>query len=205
MLQILKKHVKHFTNPKHDIAQYVYFIGDGSVIATDAHKLVRILDVHTEVEHTRKVDLKTVVTEPVKNAPRFERLIPTATATFEVELDVNETLKALAAVEAALSASDTPDEPVQLIGTTDGLVLHGKAHVSHSWKGHVQIKTKISDVDFDGLSITFNLTYFIQCLKLFKDFKYDFVTLGVTEKFKPMKFTVLDEAVEMILLPVRKC
>lgn len=203
MLQILKKHVKHFTDAKHDVAKYIYYRADGAVIASDAIKMVRILDVHTEAEHIRKTDFKTAVSaEDCARKPNFERLFPSSPKA-EIELHIAETLKELAAVEAAIKVSEVPNEPVKLISTEEGLFVQGTAYVSESWKGHVQIKTHLSKMKFDDVEITFNLTHFIQCLKLLKDFKYEFITLAIHGPTKPMTFQTIDEAVEMLMLPVR--
>lgn len=208
MLDTVLKHAKFFTKADHEreTARVVHYLEDGSLFSTDSFKAVWLKDAHSEAAHTRDVKGKKSKVEPF-TLNKVESLMGLASTKVEnahvdINIDVEDLLNFTKGVKAG--AKHDTDGPVDAliniqIENGKGLVLqHNGAdfRATHIEDKYANRKTaECATLDAELLEPVLNL---------FNALGYDDARMLIGGAFRPVEFRSWDDAIRMVVLPVRK-
>lgn len=168
---------------------------DGSLYVTDSYRLYAAKHMHSNVE-TSVVDPKTGGTID-GSYPDVSRLIPNrADAKYIARLNVEEALGAFNALLKANQVVGKGEERVEVRPIDEGTKI---AFVAENRAMTASYEVPTQEGEIDGL--TFNTTFMVDALRLFKDAGVTNAELRFYGDLRP--FTITDGSLLALILPIR--
>lgn len=185
------KHAAKVTTGEHiatrPTLQGVYHKADGTLYATDSHRLY----IAKNVAHGKEDgSLLSPKGEKVDGQyPAVDRILPTDKPKHSLEVDVKEWLQAVDLLYTV--GRITTKEKVIIRFEGDKVALYQPGQVSGFYTLPITFEERIG----------FNALYILEALKLFKDYGSPVITLNLYGALRPATF--IDEDLTALVLPVR--
>lgn len=190
----LKRFINHAKKVIRNVPEFhqgkidgVRLLHNGCAAVTDSHRLYFIQDVHSgEVDEVISVTGKRLD----YNYPEINRLIPSNNPIITLELEVKEFLEAMDFVKVPRELMD--ELPIVLLKENKASCSYGK-----------ELKASYDlSVDFEE-SFHSNATYWVDALKMFKDFGYGKAKFNFFGRMRPFTLVSEDERITALILPIR--
>lgn len=207
-LEIITKHGRKFTtkpNGSSPVLEGVHYAADGSVIATDRHKLLRIGGAHGFTEP---------FTSHAVTGGRLDGQYPDTSKIIPREFESSMTLlnvgnrsdlkDMIARVKLAVDISKIAGDSAKMATISkkeDGTILLAVDNSKLSLKYSVALTADTTGGDVD---VSFNAEYMLTALNVFKDAGSGRVTIGLTGAITPIVLRDEDNEIEVVVLPYRR-
>ncbi|MGF7045734.1 DNA polymerase III sliding clamp (beta) subunit (PCNA family) [Paenibacillus sp. DS2015] len=205
-LEVITKHGRKFSAKNgggSPILEGIHYAADGSIVATDRHRMLRIKDAHN---YTTPFTSHAVTGVPIDGVfPDTSRIIPDnlpTQITLITDYKRDDIKAAIARVKLAVEASKVAGDKsyITKLAYVDSSVTLSVNNEEQSVTLACNINADVSGPDE---TVSFNAEYMLSALNVFKDAGSQRVIIGLTGAMSPIVLRDEENGIDVVVLPYR--